>query len=439
MNLTALFSKFNLKKLFKSEYARNASVLMLGTTLGMIIQVAASPVLSRMYADDDFGVLQLYTSAYAILSILATMRYELAILLPKDDEDAFDVLSVSCFCSIFFGILCFVFVTCVSVFNISLFGLNQVTWLKYVPLTAAVMGLYYSFNYWLNRRKRYMNLAINRVLQNVLIVALSVVFSPKVLGIADGMILAYLIAMCVVTVLLIIYVWIDYCRLQMKFSFRRILQMAKRYRRFPINTMPTGLINNFAVQMPVFILSHFFGDGVVGQYYMMNRVLGTPVSIIGQAIGDVFRQRSSQAYAEKGECKKLYATTAKALALIAIVPFALLMVIAKPGFAWILGDEWELAGAFVMLLAPFYFIRLVVSPLTSMTIIAEKQTYELIWQITMCVTTSLAMVAGCWLFNGSTNMHYYVAMVAYATMYSIMYIVHFMYTRQLARGKKLWG
>ena len=303
------------------------------------------------------------------------------------------------------------------------------------------MGLYYSFNYWLNRRKRYLNLAINRVLQNVLIVALSVVFSEKFASVENGMVLAYIIAMSVVTALLIFYVVSDCKKLSIRFSFGKMFAMAKRYRRFPINTMPTGLINNFAVQMPVFILNHFFGDGVVGQYYMMNHVLGTPVSIIGQAIGDVFRQKSSQSYAENGECRKLYNSTAKALALIAIVPFALLMLVAKPAFGWILGDEWELAGVFVMLLAPFYFIRLVVSPLTSMTIIAEKQTYELIWQTTMCITTSVAMFLSCYLYPVSvgSNMHYYAAMIAYALMYSIMYILHFLYTRQLAKGKKLWG
>ncbi len=441
LNFRALLSKFSIKKLFKNEYARDASILMLGTTLGMIIQVAASPVLSRLYSDSAFGVLQLYSSAYAILSILATLRYELAILLPKSDEDAFGVLSASCGCSVVFGILCQLFVWVVQIFDVSLFGLNTVTWLDYVPVTALVMGLYYSFNYWLNRRKRYLNLAVNRVLQNVLIVALSIVFSETFLSVENGMLLAYILSMSVVTVLLVIYVASDCRRLSIRFSLKKMLLMAKRYRRFPINTMPTGLINNFAVQMPVFILNYFFGDGVVGQYYMMNRVLGTPVSIIGQAIGDVFRQKSSQAYAENGECKQLYNSTAKALALIAVVPFVLLMFVAKPAFGWILGEEWELAGVFVTLLAPFYFIRLVVSPLTSMTIIAEKQTYELIWQTTMCITTSAAMFVCCYLFpvSAGSNKHYYAAMVAYALMYSIMYIVHFLYTRQLAKGKKLWG
>ncbi len=440
INFRGITERFNIKKLFKNEYARDASTLMVGTTLGMVIQLLASPLLARIYDDSAFGILQLFSSTYAILAIIATLRYELAILLPKSDDDAFSVLMASCASTVIFSVLCQLFVAAVKIFDISVFGLNRITWLKYVPASALIYGLYYSFNYWLNRRKRYFNLAINRILQNLLIVVFSVLFSGTLLNINDGMIISYLAAMGFVTILLIFYAFQDYRRLSIKLSVKSVFSMAKRYRRFPINTMPTGLINNVAANMPVFILRYFFGDGVVGQYYMMTRVLGTPVSIIGQAIGDVFRQRSSSTYAERGECKNIYVSTTKALAGIAVVPFVILMLIARPAIVFLLGDQWKMAGMFIVLLAPFYFIRLVVSPLTSMTIVAEKQTFELIWQIGLCILTSAALIISCIMIPADgSNIPYYVAMSAYALVYSVMYILHFLYTRQLARGKKLWG
>lgn len=438
--LRQILSRFNIKQLFRNDYARDASTLMIGTTLGMVITMLASPILSRLYGDADFGVLQLFSSAYTILCIIATLRFELAILLPKDDNDGFSVLIASCGSSVIFGIVMQLAVTAIDLFDISLFGLNQITWLNFLPATVTIMGLYNSFNYWMNRRKRYFNLAINRIIQNFLVVALSIVFSKSLIYIPNGMLWAYLGGYGVVTVLLVIYTIQDYKRLSLKLDIKSIFRMAKRYRRFPISSMPTGLINNLAVQMPVFILTSKFGQDFIGQYYMMNRVLGTPVSIVGQAIGDVFRQRSSQSYAETGECKKLYFTTAKALALASFVPFLFLMLVARPAFTFVLGDEWVLAGTFVVLLAPFYFIRLVVSPLTSMTIVAEKQTFELIWQTALCIVTSGAMLLSAYIFppNGG-NFPCYAVMCSYALAYSFMYAVHFLYTSQLAKGKKLWG
>lgn len=213
-NLHGLASRFDIKKLFKSQYARDASTLMVGTTLGMVIQLLSSPLLSRLYNDSAFGVLQLFSSTYAILSIIATLRYELAIMLPKSDDDAFCVLGASCGCTVIFSALCQLFVWGVRAFHISLFGLSELSWLKYMPAATLVMGLYYSFNYWLNRRKRYFNLAINRIVQNTLIVGLSIVFSSSLLHVADGMVVAYILSMAIVTLLLVCYAIQDYRRLQ---------------------------------------------------------------------------------------------------------------------------------------------------------------------------------------------------------------------------------
>lgn len=433
--------RFDVKKLLKSGYAKDASTLMIGTTLGMLITTVATPILSRLYDDVTYGTWALFVSTFTILTIVATLRYELAILLPKDDRESFGVMLSSCTSTTIFSVLCLAFTLSVTQFDIPLFGLNKMAWLNYLPAMVLINGLHTSFNYWMNRRKRYFNLSINRVLQTALILGFSVLFSEKLLGIGNGMIVAYIIAYGVVTLLLFIYVVQDYRRLSLKCTFKDAIFMAKRYRRFPLNTMPTGLINNFAVQMPVYILSAMFGEGVAGQYSMMNSVLGLPISVVGQAITDVFRQKASQEYAHKGECKKLYYTTALALMALAVVPFGLLMIFARPVFTVFLGDEWLLAGTFVTLLAPFYFIRLVVSPLTNMTIIAEKQTFELIWQSVLCVLTSGAMFAAAYFTKGVLpgNFPYYAAICAYALIYSAMYIYHFTYTRRLAAGKKLWG
>ena len=38
----------------------------------------------------------------------------------------------------------------------------KLDWAAYLPLCLAVLGVYYSCNYWLNRRKDYWKLAVNR-------------------------------------------------------------------------------------------------------------------------------------------------------------------------------------------------------------------------------------------------------------------------------------
>ena len=71
----------------KSTYAKNVLTLMTGTGLAQAIPIAISPILTRIYTPEEFGVFALYMAIASILTVLVTGRYEMAILLPKKDPD----------------------------------------------------------------------------------------------------------------------------------------------------------------------------------------------------------------------------------------------------------------------------------------------------------------------------------------------------------------
>lgn len=197
----------------------------------------------------------------------------------------------------------------------------------------ALLGIYYSCNYWLNRHRKYKVLAFNRVLQAVLVLAFSLVFF--LLPDKDyGMIYAFLVGQAAVAALLIRHMIKDVKRLSLKFSWAGLKAAAARYRRFPLFSTPSGLINTLATQMPTFLLRFFGGDTMVGYYGMMNRVMGLPTQMVGQAMSDVFRQQASAQYMESGQCLALYRKTAKTLFLVSILPFGLLFFLGEPVFTW---------------------------------------------------------------------------------------------------------
>ena len=86
-----------------SEFRQNALILMTGTAISQAIPVAITPILTRIYTPEDFGTFALYLSLLTIFSVFATARYEMAIILPAKDEDAFSLLLVSSFLSLIVG------------------------------------------------------------------------------------------------------------------------------------------------------------------------------------------------------------------------------------------------------------------------------------------------------------------------------------------------
>ena len=77
-----------IKRLSTSHFAKNVAILFSGTAIAQAIPIAVSPILTRLYSPDDFGLLAIYSACIMVLSVIATARFELAIALPDKVTDA---------------------------------------------------------------------------------------------------------------------------------------------------------------------------------------------------------------------------------------------------------------------------------------------------------------------------------------------------------------
>jgi len=79
-------TKNQLRRLLpKNAFVRSVSVLVGGTAGAQILLVLAAPLLTRLYTPEDFGLLAVYASLLALIGVISSLRYELAIPLPEDD------------------------------------------------------------------------------------------------------------------------------------------------------------------------------------------------------------------------------------------------------------------------------------------------------------------------------------------------------------------
>ena len=86
-----------LKELSQNKFLRNVSTLAFGTIISQAIVVLSSPLLTRIFTVEDFGVLQIFTSITVFFAVISTGRYELAIGLPKEDDDALRIIKLIIF------------------------------------------------------------------------------------------------------------------------------------------------------------------------------------------------------------------------------------------------------------------------------------------------------------------------------------------------------
>src|SRR5436190_2606709 len=95
-----------LKSLFpRSEVSKNIFALSAGAVGAQILNFFLTIVLTRIYSPSDFGLLTIYLSVASLVSVIATGKYEVAIVVAKSREEGIALVRLSLFIVVVFSLL----------------------------------------------------------------------------------------------------------------------------------------------------------------------------------------------------------------------------------------------------------------------------------------------------------------------------------------------
>jgi O-antigen/teichoic acid export membrane protein len=375
----------------KNRFARGVSVLVVGTFGAQSIMVLASPVLTRLYSPEDFGLLAVFTALLSTVAVLASLRYELAIPLPDSEEDAAALLVLS--------LLAVVAVSALSAIPVFLFG-NEIArlcntpalarHLYLVPLGTLFGGTYNVLNYWALRTKAFTPLAKTKVSQSLAAAGIQLggaslgpvaLLVGQVAGTASGSLSLsrHLLPRCRAAV--------------GRVTLSSIVHTARRYKNFPFFSTPCAALNTTAAQLPALLFAVLFGAGVAGIYALAYRVLSIPMQLLGQAIGNVFLSTAAQAH-RNGTLGTMVSKIHRRLAHLGMPPMLVLAIAGPEIFRLAFGPRWEQAGVFAQLLAPWLYLVFITSPLSVVFEVLERQGLATIFQGITLVVRAAAIVGG---------------------------------------------
>jgi len=421
---------FHLNIFRRESFASNVMTMMSGTAIAQAIPVLISPVLTRLYTPEEFGVLALYMAIAYVVSVVAAGRFELAVILPEQDDEAVNIVVLALLCSLFVSIVTFLVVLLFNDRLAKFLGSREISfWLYFIPLTVLLTGIYNTFYYWSTRKLQYKRLVVSKVSQTSSTAILNLLMGLKGYG-SSGLVVGGIAGQVTTTGILSFQIWKDD---KNKIGFidkEKIRGQLSRYKNFPIYSIPADFINVLANQLPVYVLGIYFGGAVVGFYSLTQRVLGAPISLIASSIMDVFKQRASSDYAKHGNCRDIFVKTLLGLTAISVVPFALFFYAAPSIFTLIFGEQWIVAGEYAQLMAIMFFFRFISSPLSFVIYIAEKQNYDLVWQSALLVFTVVSLFAGVYLHDVK------ISILCFSLSYSVLYVVYLILSYQFSKGNK---
>jgi len=357
--------------------------------------LAASPILTRLYEPESFGVLGLFTAATTIVGVVAAWKYELAIVLPKTDEDAVQVFFLASLIVGGMTAVTWVGVTIASDDIAQLTGsatLGQ--YLVWLPVSVFMVGMYHVLNYWATRRTYYTKLSVSQGIRSLGIVGTQATAGAAGAG-AGGLVAGRVAGECIASLSLFWQIW-----RRDRGLFRRGVQslalsgVAKAYRKFPTYSAPQTLLNTVSQNIPAFLFGYYFSAEVVGLYWFTYRLLQAPSGLVSEAVRKVFYQQASEAYNSGKHVYPLLRRVTIGLFFLSAPPILLVFVFGPDLFAFVFGAEWLQAGEFGRWLALWTLFGFANAPSIMLINIYNKQKYLLIFEVVLAAGRLISIPVG---------------------------------------------
>jgi len=131
----------------------------------------------------------------------------------------------------------------------------------------------------------------------------------------------------------------------------------------------------------------------------------------------VFFQKATELHNKKGSLGSVTHKVIKVLFLIGLIPCLVIAICAPQLFSFLFGKDWYIAGVYVRILMPFYLLRFVIVPVSTIFAVTENQKAALVWQVVFFLVTCISFIVG-----GLKN-SVYISLVLYSLGGCVMYLV----------------
>lgn len=388
--------------------------------MAQALAVAASPILTRIYKPVDFGGLQVFISLMALALVAASGRYEVALLLPEDEQSAIDILGVAVLCvcltaTVTAGVVLICHYRWVLPASVSV--LKGHLWL--LPVSVLGGGLYQSLSYWVLRHKGYKQIATTKFTQAGAQVGTQLGAGFLIHG-TLGLLLGDAVGRILGSGRFLRELWRNYSNEIGAIRPSRMIRLAIRYRDYPLVSMWGALINASGLALPSLFLAQYYGAQDTGLFALVNRVLGVPGALIGASIAQVYTSEAAKlSRSDPARLMYIFRTTTRRMLYLGLVPCLLFTLFAPWIFEFIFGPSWREAGEYARYLAFMFYAGFINSPVTMTLNILERQRSQFAWDGSRLALTVLSM---------ATPYHFgfgpRIAIAAYGAAMTLMYGIH---------------
>jgi len=362
----------NVKKIInrinKSEFASQFKILALGTLISQIFLISSTPLITRLYSPEVFGIFALFTAITSVFVPIVCGRYNIAMIVVKKNNEGNALFNLSLILSL---------VSCLILLIIFFFGeislkklLNAEKlnfWWFFIPVIIFLSSSREIIKSYLNRVKNYSLISKSEIFFSI--IKVTFLLSLGYLGYSfNGIFIADIISFMATIIFLIFF--LKKIKKNFLIKKKKLYEVAKKYKEFPIYQSTSTLINTIRVVLPVFFLTKYFDSDIVGYYSLILMSIFYPLSFISKSISMIHIKKVAELIQKRTNVTNYIKKLTFILIFIILVPVFIVLFFGEEIFSFVFGKEWILAGNLASILIiglGFQFVISTLSPVFSST------------------------------------------------------------------------
>lgn len=354
---------------------RNIAKLLSGRVAAAVISVLFIPVIARLYGPADFGLATVFVSVVSIAIPLTTLCYEMAIVLPKHNHEANNLIAIS-FYTLFGSVVVIglLFFLKDSFLSYEWLETPIDEWLWLVPIAMLFVGAGNILESVSIRYNQFTKIGVSEVSQATMMPITRIIWAVVNGSTVFGMVIGYIAGSFARVITL-------YKRLPEEVKIfnkeepsTRLISIAKSYRDFPFYNLPSRFLRLFSNNLPIVFFGAMFAPELVGFYAMALRLIQGPTEAVSNVIRKVFLKSLSDKVnnQDKGTFKYLF-KMALGMFLIGFLPYSVFYLFSSEIIVFLLGLDWVDSVQYIEILIPWFFVIWISMPLTAVYVVYRRQ------------------------------------------------------------------
>jgi len=390
-----LLSKILNNDSLAAKIAKNAITLSSGAFFTQLISFGFSPIITRLYGAAEYGLYSVWVSFTSFFVAVSTMAYPLAIVLPKQRDDALRLLLLSV--GILVGLVFFLTLLA-SAGILGLWTPKIKNYIYMTPVFVLFDGLAFALTHWMVRGSRYADIAKIQVICVVCSGTTKVLLGAFTQAVAINLIIGNVVSSFAMFSL---SYWVFMRESKTKstnlppisalVNVQTIKGLAGLYYQFPIYRAPQLLVLSLVMGLPVVVIASLFDSGAAGIYALADMVLRLPVLLLSKSIATVIYPELGKLDEKKGGLQKAIVKTSVVMILVAIPIFGTLYLLAPSLFELVFGVDWRVAGEVAKVIIFLYIVEFVSQPALMSLAVINAQMQHLLFEIVNLICRLIAL------------------------------------------------